>query len=113
MGRLSTHVLDLARGIPAAGVAIELWSVGDAPARIGEGSTDADGRFVIEDARIGAGVFELRFGAGAYLRAAGLAEDALPFLDEIPIRFGISDPGRPLHVPLLLSPFGYSTYRGS
>ena len=116
MGRLTTHVLDTMAGTPAAGLAIELWTVGEGARCLETVATNADGRVdapLLEGAAFVAGRYELRFQAGAYLRARhGIDADSL-FLDEIPIRFRIADPGRHYHVPLLLSAYGYSTYRGS
>ena len=119
MGRLTTHVLDTMAGGPAPGVAIELWTVG-APGEdarcIRTAVTNADGRTgepLLEGDAFAAGRYELRFRAGDYLRARhGIDAEPL-FLDEIPVRFGIADPGQHFHVPLLLSAYGYSTYRGS
>lgn len=116
MGRLTTHVLDTAAGKPASGLTIELYRLGDTPERLTVASTNADGRVdgpLLEGSAFSPGVYELRFHAGDYLRKAGtpLAEPA--FLDVVPIRFGVSDAGAHYHVPLLLSPYGYSTYRGS
>jgi len=115
MGRLTTHVLDLALGRPAAGLVVELWTAGDVPSFLKRAATNADGRVdapLLEGSAMTAGTYELRFAAGDYFRTVGTAI-AQPFLDVIPIRFGISDASAHLHVPLLLSPFGYSTYRGS
>ncbi len=115
MGRLTTHVLDLALGRPAAGMAIELWTAGDTPELLSRTVTNADGRVdapLLEGAAMKPGPYELRFAARAYFRSVGTAI-AEPFLDVIPIRFGIADASAHLHVPLLLSPYGYSTYRGS
>jgi 5-hydroxyisourate hydrolase len=117
MGRLSTHVLDTAKGKPAAGVKITLYRIaGDSHLRIKEVVTNADGRTdqpMLEGADLTMGVYELVFGAGDYLRATGQAGEGVLFLDEVPIRFGVPDAGQHYHVPLLISPFGYSTYRGS
>lgn len=116
MGRLTTHVLDLALGRPAAGIAIELWTVDETPALLASVVTNADGRVdapLLEFATMRPGTYELRFAAGAYFRTVGTALAQPSFLDVIPIRFGISDASAHLHVPLLLSPYGYSTYRGS
>ena len=117
MARLSTHVLDTSRGTPASGVAIELHAVRGADrVRVATAVTNADGR---TDAPLGAGeriepgVYELTFQAGAYFRRAGIVASEPPFLDQVVIRFGIADPAGHYHVPLLLSPYGYSTYRGS
>ena len=116
MGRLTTHVLDTMAGTPAAGLAVELWTAGEDARRLKTVVTNADGRAdapLLEDSELAVGRYELRFRAGAYLRARhGIGTDPL-FLDEIPVRFGIADPDRHYHVPLLLSAYGYSTYRGS
>lgn len=118
MGRLTTHVLDTATGRPAAGLDVALFRLGAGGARepLACGRTNSDGRLdapILEGAALTAGVYELEFHAGAYLRAQGLDLPEPLFLDVIPLRFGVSDPGVHHHVPLLLSPFGYSTYRGS
>jgi 5-hydroxyisourate hydrolase len=117
MGKLTTHVLDTARGKPAAGVAIWLYRVtGNSHKKIAEVVTNSDGRTdgpMLEGAALTAGQYELVFHAGDYLRATGQASGEVIFLDQIPIRFGITDPAAHYHVPLLISPFAYSTYRGS
>ena len=117
MGRLSTHVLDTARGKPAAGVKIMLYRIsGQSHRKVKEVVTNADGRTdgpLLEGDALTAGVYELVFCAGDYLRASGQAGEAILFLDEIPIRFGVPDASQHYHVPLLISPFGYSTDRGS
>ncbi|MEO1491235.1 MAG: hydroxyisourate hydrolase [Pseudomonadota bacterium] len=117
MGRLTTHVLDTARGRPAAGVRIALYRVsGNSHRKIAEAVTNADGRTdspMLEGKAFKPGQYELIFFAGAYLDAQGSDLPDPKFLDQIPIRFGIADPDGHYHVPLLLSPFGYSTYRGS
>ena len=114
-GRLTTHVLDTARGKPAAGVRIMLYRVsGNSHKKIAETVTNDDGRTdapLLMGKALTAGVYELVFCAGDYLRAQGA--EGLLFLDEIPVRFGVADAGAHYHVPLLLSPFGYGTYRGS
>jgi 5-hydroxyisourate hydrolase len=120
MARISTHVLDTARGRPAAGLRIGLYRI-DAAGRehCGSAVTNADGRTsepLLSGDRIAVGVYELVFDAGAYLRETGPAASAPaehPFLDQIVIRFGVSDETGDYHVPLLLAPHGYSTYRGS
>ncbi len=108
---LSTHILDLVTGQPAAGVRIALLFAG---AEQGNGVTDSDGRCrnLLGDAALRAGAYRLVFSAGEYLRRVHPGNDA-PFFDDIPVDFTITDTGRSYHVPLLLSPFGYSTYRGS
>lgn len=113
MGKLTTHVLDTSAGQPAAGLNILLYRVsGNSHRKIAEYITNADGRTdtpLLDGKDFATGQYELIFGAGSYLRAAGRPSD---FLDEIPIRFTLSE-DRNYHVPLLLSPYGYSTYRGS
>ncbi|MBG1232633.1 hydroxyisourate hydrolase [Aestuariivirga litoralis] len=113
MGRLTTHVLDTATGKPAAGLAIEVWRGGE---RVKVITTNDDGRAdapLLEGDDLSTGRYELRFHAGDYLRSSGIELPEPLFLDVIPISFGISDASAHYHVPLLLSPFGYSTYRGS
>lgn len=116
-GRLTTHVLDTAAGRPAAGVKIALYRLsGNSHRKIAEAVTNADGRSdgpLLAGADVAPGSYELVFFAGDYLRASGQAGAEPLFLDQIPIRFGISASGQHYHVPLLLSPYGYSTYRGS
>lgn len=114
-GYLTTHVLDTARGCPADGIGIALYRVsGNSHKKIAEAVTNADGRTdtpILPEGKCKPGQYELIFFAGDYLRSHGASGDPL-FLDQIPIRFGISQDSH-YHVPLLLSPFGYSTYRGS
>ncbi|PTX05249.1 hydroxyisourate hydrolase [Pararhodobacter aggregans] len=116
-GYLTTHVLDTARGLPAEGVTIALYRVsGNSHKKIAETVTNADGRTdspILPQDRFRTGTYELVFFAGDYLRATGQGGAEPLFLDQIPIRFGMSDVGAHYHVPLLLSPYGYSTYRGS
>ena len=116
-GYLTTHVLDTARGMPAEGITILLYRVsGNARDKIAESMTNADGRTdapILASEQFRTGTYELIFQTGDYLRATGQAEGDILFLDQVPIRFGMSDPDAHYHVPLLLSPFGYSTYRGS
>lgn len=111
MGWLTTHVLDTARGVPGAGIEIALFRDG---AEIARAVTNADGRTdapLVPKGELDTGGYELVFYCGPYLRAQG-AEGVL-FLEDVPIRFGIADAEAHYHVPLLLSPYGYSTYRGS
>jgi 5-hydroxyisourate hydrolase len=115
-GRLTTHVLDTASGQPAAGLTIDLFRIdGSSRQYLKTAVTNDDGRCdapLLEGATFVAGEYELVFAAGDYLRRQGVALTDPPFLDAIPIRFGMSET-RHYHVPLLLSPYGYSTYRGS
>jgi 5-hydroxyisourate hydrolase len=115
-GYLTTHVLDTARGQPAAGLTIELFRMqGETRTHLRTLTTNADGRTdapILPEQVFAPGVYELVFHAGAYLEASGMPPDAPRFLDLVPIRFGMAEPVH-YHVPLLLSPFGYSTYRGS
>lgn len=116
MGRLTTHVLDQAAGRPAAGLRIELWRLDNQPALLKAVTTNADGRCdgaILEGAALTAGRYELRFYAGDYLRSSGAKLPDPAFLEVIPVQFGIADASAHYHVPLLLSPYGYSTYRGS
>jgi 5-hydroxyisourate hydrolase len=116
-GYLTTHVLDTARGQPAAGLKIMLYRVtGNSHKKIAEVTTNADGRAdapVLAGKAFTVGGYELVFCAGDYFRATGQARDEVLFLDQIPIRFGVTNAAAHYHVPLLLSPYGYSTYRGS
>ncbi|MBD8890831.1 hydroxyisourate hydrolase [Roseibium litorale] len=116
MGRLTTHVLDTALGRPAEGLAIELWALDGGTRLVSSHVTNADGRIdgpILSGDGFACGTYELRFAAGDYLRKTGQALPDPLFLDLIPIRFGIAEQDGHYHVPLLLSPFGYSTYRGS
>jgi 5-hydroxyisourate hydrolase len=113
MARISTHVLDTSRGEPARGLGIDLHFCSKL---IKSAITNLDGRTdhpLISADRLETGVYELTFHAGDYFRSTGLQLSEPPFLDAIVIRFGIADPAGNYHVPLLLSPYGYSTYRGS
>ena len=118
MAGLTTHVLDVTRGGPADGVRIELFEFAAAGGRalVADVLTNADGRtdaplVSAREARVGR--FELVFHAGDYFRRQGVKTADPPFLDLIPLRFAIADPGAHYHVPLLVSPWSYSTYRGS
>ncbi|TNE36086.1 MAG: hydroxyisourate hydrolase [Alphaproteobacteria bacterium] len=117
MGKLTTHVLDTATGKPAAGIGITLYRLaGSAREKIAAATTNADGRVdapLMEGGTFRKGRYELEFEAGVYFTAAGLELPDPPFLEDIILRFGIADEGAHYHVPLLLSPYGYSTYRGS
>jgi 5-hydroxyisourate hydrolase len=117
MGHLSTHVLDTARGKPAAGVAIRLYAChGEVRRLVKSATTNADGRTdapLLSGSDFVAGVYELVFSAGDYHRAHRDQLPSPPFLDEVTVRFGVADSSSNYHVPLLLSPYSYSTYRGS
>lgn len=113
-GRLTTHVLDTARGSPAQGLRIELLRIdGERAEPIAEAKTNGDGRCdapLLSGEQMQPGTYELRFHAGDYL---GRESGKLAFLDVIPVRFSILERTAHYHIPLLLSPFSYSTYRGS
>ena len=115
-GYLTTHVLDTARGCPAEGLKIDLFRIeGGTRTHLRSLSTNDDGRTdeqILPAAEFQTGTYELVFHAGGYLDACGTPPEDPRFLDVIPIRFGMSKASH-YHVPLLLSPFGYSTYRGS
>jgi 5-hydroxyisourate hydrolase len=117
MGKLTTHVLNIASGIPAAGVRVELRRIdAGTAALIGASHTDADGRCpapLLAGTELRSGRYSLTFHVAAYFRSRGLSLGEPPFLDEVVIDFGISDPTQNHHVPLLVSPWSYSTYRGS
>ncbi|WP_066797631.1 hydroxyisourate hydrolase [Sphingomonas soli] len=111
MTTLSTHVLDTTHGRPAAGMAVALIGPGGEVAR---GITNNDGRCPgLSPGELAAGRYALRFAVAEYFRAAGVALADPPFLDEVTIEFGVAADGGHYHVPLLVSPYGYSTYRGS
>lgn len=116
MGRLTTHVLDTALGRPAVGLAVELWRLGEGDRTlVSSGTTNADGRLdapMLAGPDFVPGTYEIVFRAGDYLRASGAALTDPPFLDVVPVRFGLAEDAH-YHVPLLLSAHGYSTYRGS
>jgi 5-hydroxyisourate hydrolase len=117
MGHLSTHVLDTMHGCPAAGMAVTLQRVdGERAETIKSLALNADGRAdgpLLDAAAMAAGRYRLRFGVAAYFRARGVALPEPPFLDEVQLDFGIADAAGHYHVPLLVSPWSYSTYRGS
>ena len=114
--KLTTHVLDTARGEPARNLALTLYRLdGEARREIASGTTNADGRLdapLLQGDAFEPGTYEIVFHAGDYLRGAGLSLPEPAFLDVVPIRFGMAERAH-YHVPLLLSPYGYSTYRGS
>jgi 2-oxo-4-hydroxy-4-carboxy-5-ureidoimidazoline decarboxylase len=116
-GRLSTHVLDTHAGRPAVGIAVELYEfVGDRAHRIATATTNADGRTdapLIGGRPLPIGRYELRFAVGDHFRSRGIEQGDPPFLDIVPLRFSIAEPEGHYHVPLLCTPWSYSTYRGS
>lgn len=117
MGRLSTHVLDTAHGRPAAGLALDLYYLGgESRQHLASFTTNADGRTdapLLQAEDMVTGVFELVFHVGAYFVGSGLGGLEPAFLDTVPVRFGVADAEQNYHVPLLVSPYAYSTYRGS
>lgn len=116
MGRLTTHVLDTARGRPGAGIRVDLYSVGGERRLLASAETDDDGRCkapLLEGDEFRPGVYELVFHAGAYFARTALELPDPPFIDEVVLRFGVAEADGHYHVPLLLSPWGYTTYRGS
>ena len=118
MGRLSTHVLDTVGGGPAGNVAVELhhmaadggWLLVKRTLTNKDGRTDEP---LLSDAAFKAGTYMLSFHIGAYFAKTGAKTASPPFLDVVPVRFGVAEPGAHYHVPLLASPWSYSTYRGS
>lgn len=116
MGRLTTHVLDTARGIPAGGIAVSLYRLQPEPELLAEAVTNADGRLdtpILDGDAFATGVYQLVFQAGDYFRAGKAKLPEPLFVDEVVLRFGIAETGGHYHVPLLVSPWSYSTYRGS
>ncbi len=119
MGRLTTHVLDTAHGTPGKHIALTLYRIDEIDGQRSEllrAITNDDGRCsqpLLEGDALQAGRYELVFAAGDYFRAQGMSLPEPPFIDEVVLRFGIADPTQHYHVPLLVSPWSYSTYRGS
>ena len=115
--KLTTHVLDTANGCPAAGIKLELyWLAEDGEQCLASEMTNSDGRTdrpLLATPAMATGIYELRFWVGDYFAAQTRSPGQLPFLDLVPIRFGIADATAHYHVPLLVSPWSYSTYRGS
>lgn len=118
-GKLTTHVLDTAQGCPAANLSIELWAVdrqSDRKTLLKTTRTNSDGRTdapLLASSEMQLGVYELVFAVGDYFAQQSENNTTPPFLDRVPIQFGIADPNMHYHVPLLTSPWAYSTYRGS
>ena len=115
MGRLTTHILDTANGIPAADVSIRLFAIDAGRELLGSARSNSDGRTetpLLEGAAMKSGVYELEFDIGDYFAARGEGGGGTRFLDTVVVRFGVDGAGH-YHVPLLASPWSYSTYRGS
>ena len=117
-GKLTTHVLDTANGCPAVGITIELWTIDPTgqTTLLKTTQTNADGRTdaaLLTEQDMQAGLYELIFYVGDYFAHFSGEAGEFPFLDRVPIRFGLSDPTSHYHVPLLVSPWAYTTYRGS
>lgn len=117
MGKLSTHILDIAHGRPGAGVEIELYAVdGTQKKLLCKAVSNHDGRCdapLLQGEEMRAGRYELVFAAGDYFARQGVAMPEPRFIDRVSIAFGIADPAQNYHVPLVVSPWAYSTYRGS
>lgn len=117
MGKLSTHVLDTTCGKPGVGVHLELYAIADGERRLLKRAvTNHDGRCaspLLEGDAMLAGQYELVFAAGDYFAAQGVALPAPRFVDRVTLAFGIADPAQNYHVPLVVTPWSYSTYRGS
>ncbi len=117
MGKLTTHVLDTAQGKPGSGIVLAVFRVdGERRRQVAAATTNADGRTalpLLEGDALTAGVYEIVFAVAEHFRRTGAALASPPFLGDIVLRFGVADPNAHYHVPLLVSPWSYSTYRGS
>jgi 5-hydroxyisourate hydrolase len=115
-GKLSTHVLDLTAGRPAAGLRIDLHRLTPSPALLKTAVTNADGRTdaaLLTGAELAEGTYQLEFHVAEYFSGKGVPDAQVPFLDVVPVRFGVSDRSASYHVPLLVTPWSYNTYKGS
>lgn len=115
-GKLSTHVLDLVAGAPAAGLRIELRRLDSPEGIVKTAVTNRDGRTdapLLGPSEMAPGTYQLEFHVGEYFAGKATATPMVPFLDVVPVRFGISDASASYHVPLLVTPWAYNTYRGS
>lgn len=115
MPGLSLHVVDVTRGVPAQGMAVSVYSLTPAPRLLAEGALSASGVLdhPITGETLPVGVYEAVFQAGAFFAAAGVAQSDPPFLGEVPFRFSVADPGQHLHLPLKITPWGFSIWRGA
>ena len=117
MGFLTTHVLDTAQGLPGSNMSISLFRIANNQRQlISQQMTNSDGRCdgpLLQDEDFSVGIYELEFGVEDYFKQVGLAQPAPAFLTEVTLRFGIAQADEHYHVPLLVSPYSYSTYRGS
>lgn len=116
MGKLTTHILDTAHGKPAAGVAVRLFSIGSERILLKSDTTNSDGRLdtpLLEGSTMAVGTFEIEFDIGEYFRKLKVPMDDPAFVDEVVLRFGIAKVDQHYHVPLVATPWSYSTYRGS
>jgi 5-hydroxyisourate hydrolase len=115
-GKLSTHVLDLMAGCPAAGLRIELRRIKPGPALHKTAVTNSDGRTdlpLLSAEEMASGTYQLEFHVAEYFASKSIPTTKVPFLDVVPVRFGIADSSASYHVPLLVTPWSYNTYRGS
>ena len=117
MGFLTTHVLDTAQGVPGSNMSVSLYRIADGQRQLlSQQMTNSDGRCegpLLRDDAFSVGVYELEFGVEAYFKQANVAQPSPAFLSDVTLRFGIAEAGDHYHVPLLVSPYSYSTYRGS
>ena len=115
MPGLSVHAVDVARGVPAAGMRVEVFALAPQRRRIADGVLAASGALdhAVARERLDVGCYEVVFHAGAFFRAAGVAQATPPFLDVVPFRFTIADPQQHYHLPMKITPWGFSLYRGS
>lgn len=116
MGKLTTHILDTAYGKPAAGVQVRLYRVEETRVLMKTDTTNSDGRLdspMMDDETMAVGKYEIEFDIGSYFRAMKAPMDEPAFIDDVVLRFGIANADQHYHVPLLASPWSYSTYRGS
>jgi len=116
MGQLTTHVLDTAQGRPASSIGVTVYRVDGERRRIATATTNVDGRCdraLVDGADFAAGIYEIVFGVGEYFARSGAKLPDPPFVGDVVLRFGVAAPDQHYHVPLLVSPWSYSTYRGS